>query len=147
MVVFRFCSSEYSAQNVVFKICLRSLLALGYRSAYCKATSVNNYEIPLLQTVVFLRHFRILRRHYLLVTLYMTSTFSEWLLYLEKRLAFCTRQQLSKENVPWLIQHGRSIKITDKTSIINPEANGDSPVIWNCEKTFTNQWYKCASIL
>ena len=30
MVVFRFCSSEYSAQNVFFKTFLRSLLALAY---------------------------------------------------------------------------------------------------------------------
>lgn len=51
-------------------------------AAYCKANSVKNDEVPLLQTVVFLRHFR----HYLIVTLYMTSTCSEWLLYLEKGL-------------------------------------------------------------
>lgn len=57
MVVFRFCSSEYSAQNVVFKICLRSLLALGYRAAYCKATSVNNYEIPVVTNCSFFASF------------------------------------------------------------------------------------------
>lgn len=57
MEVSRFCSSEYSAQNVVFKIFLRSLLALAYRAAHCKATSVNNYEVPLLQTVVFFASF------------------------------------------------------------------------------------------
>ena len=56
MVVFRFCSSKDSAQNVFFKIFLRSLLALAYRAAYCKCTSVENDEVPLLQTVVFLRH-------------------------------------------------------------------------------------------
>lgn len=128
MVVFRFCSSEYSAQNVVFKIFLQSVLALAYRAAHCKATSVNNYEVPLLQTVVFLRHFRIKKALSNSYTVY--EFYKQRMIALpRKRLAFRTCQQLSKENVPWLIQHGRSIKITNKTSIINPEANGDSPAI------------------
>ena len=128
MVVLRFCNSEYSAQNVVFKIFLQSVLALAYRAAHCKATSVNNYEAPLLQTVVFLRHFRIKKALSNSYTVY--EFYKQRMIALpRKRLAFSTCQQLSKENVPWLIQHGRSIKITNKMSIINPEANGDSPAI------------------
>lgn len=88
----------------------------------------NNYEVPLLQTVVFLRHFRIKKALSNSYTVY--EFYKQRMIALpRKRLAFSTCQQLSKENVPWLIQHGRRIKITNKTSIINPEANGDSPAI------------------
>lgn len=107
-------------------------------AAYCKANSVKNDEVPLLQTVVFLHHFRIKKALFNSYTVY--DFYMQRMIALpRKRLAFCTRQQLSKENVPWLIKHRRSIKITNKTSIINPEANCDSPALWNCEETFTNQ--------